>query len=90
MFCKFGKVRKTEETLADFLKNLSVSKKKKRKKIYHFTSVLCYNDMLRSVKGFAPRILMMILRKYFYIRWSSGRSPWVHEVNPGRDPSTWY
>ena len=22
--CKFGKVRKTEETLADFLKNLSV------------------------------------------------------------------
>ena len=23
-FCKFGKVRKTEETLADFLKNLSV------------------------------------------------------------------
>ena len=24
MFCKFGKVRKTEETLADFLKNISV------------------------------------------------------------------
>ena len=23
-FCKFGKVRKTKETLADFLKNLSV------------------------------------------------------------------
>ena len=23
-FCKFGKVRKTEETLADFLKNLIV------------------------------------------------------------------
>ena len=23
-FCQFGKVRKTEETLADFLKNLSV------------------------------------------------------------------
>ena len=23
-FCKFGKVRKTEETLTDFLKNLSV------------------------------------------------------------------
>ena len=23
-FCKFGKLRKTEETLADFLKNLSV------------------------------------------------------------------
>ena len=32
----------------------------------------------------------MILRKSFYIRWSAGRSPRVHEVNPGRDPSTWY
>ena len=30
----------------------------------------------------------MVLRKSFYIRWSAGRSPWVHEVNPGRDPST--
>ena len=30
----------------------------------------------------------MILRKSFYIRWSAGRSPRVHEVNPGRDPST--
>ena len=31
-FCKFGKVRKTEETLADFLeKNLSVGKEKKKK-----------------------------------------------------------
>ena len=29
----------------------------------------------------------MVLRKSFYIRWSAGRSPWVHEVNPGRDPS---
>ena len=32
----------------------------------------------------------MVLRKNFYIRWSAGRSPRVHEVNPGRDPSTWY
>ena len=24
VFCKFGKVRQTEETLADFLKNLSI------------------------------------------------------------------
>ena len=32
----------------------------------------------------------MVLRKSFYIRWSAGRSPRVHEVNPGRDPSTWY
>ena len=31
-FCKFGKVRKTEETLADFPeKNLSVGKEKKNK-----------------------------------------------------------
>ena len=29
----------------------------------------------------------MILRKSFYIRWSAGRSPRVHEVNPGRDLS---
>ena len=29
----------------------------------------------------------MVLRKIFYIRWNAGRSPRVHEVNPGRDPS---
>ena len=29
----------------------------------------------------------MVLRKSFYIRRSAGRSPRVHEVNPGRDPS---
>ena len=29
----------------------------------------------------------MVLRKSFYIRWSAGRSPRVHEGNPGRDPS---
>ena len=29
----------------------------------------------------------MVLKKSFYIRWSAGRSPRVHEVNPGRDPS---
>ena len=29
----------------------------------------------------------MVLRKSFYIHWSAGRSPRVHEVNPGRDPS---
>ena len=32
----------------------------------------------------------MVLRKSFYIRWSAGRSPRVHEVNPGRDLSTIY
>ena len=31
----------------------------------------------------------MVLRKSFYIRWSVGRSPRVHEVNPGRDPSSY-
>ena len=29
----------------------------------------------------------MVLRKCFYIRLSAGRSPRVHEVNSGRDPS---
>ena len=61
--------------------------KKKKKKIYHFTSALFSKDMLRIVKGFAPWILFDCLRKSFYIRWSAGRSPRVHEVNPGRDPS---
>ena len=30
---------------------------------------------------------MTVLRKSFYIHWSVGRSPRVHEVNPGGDPS---
>ena len=56
--CKFGKVRKTEETLADFSKKSKcLKKKRKRKKIfYHFASAL-FKDMLRIVKGFAPWIL---------------------------------
>ena len=29
----------------------------------------------------------MVLRKSFYIHWSVGRSPRVHEVNSDRDPS---
>ena len=29
----------------------------------------------------------MVLRKSFYIHWSAGRSPRVHEVNPDRDAS---
>ena len=29
----------------------------------------------------------MVLRKSFYIHWSAGRSPRVHEVNLGWDPS---
>ena len=30
---------------------------------------------------------LTVLRKSFYIHWSAGRSPRVHEINPGRDPS---
>ena len=52
--CKFGKVRKTEETLADFSEKSKCLKKKKKKKIYHFASTLFSKDMLRIVKGFAP------------------------------------
>ena len=36
-----------------------------------------------SLHGF----YLTVLRKSFYIHWSAGRSPRVHEVNPGRDPS---
>ena len=52
--CKFGKVRKTEETLADFSEKFECLKKKK---IYHFAFALFSKDMLRIVKGFAPWIL---------------------------------
>ena len=61
----------------------------------HFASALFSKDMLRIVKGFAPWILfecfeekfLYPLECRFYIHWSAGRSPRVHEVNPGRDPS---
>ena len=57
-FCKFGNVRKTEETLANFSeKSKHLKKKRKKKKIYHFASALFSKDMLRIVKGFAPWIL---------------------------------
>ena len=62
-FFKFGKVQKIEETLADFMKNLSVSKKYIY--IYHFTFALCYKDMLRIVKGFTPRILIDGFKEMF-------------------------
>ena len=38
--CKFGNVRKTEETLADFSEKSKGLKKRKKKKIYHFASAL--------------------------------------------------
>ena len=65
-------------------------KKRKKKNFYHFASALFSKDMLRIVKGFAPWILFNSFKEKFYIHWSAGRSPRVHEVNPGRDPSTWY
>ena len=87
-FCKFGKVRKTEETLANFSeKSKRLKNKRKEKKICHFTSALFSKDMLRIIKGFAPWSLFDCFEEKFYIHWSVGRSPRVHEVNPGRDPS---
>ena len=56
--CKFGKVQKTEETLADFSEKSKFLKKKRKKKIYHFASALFSKDMLRIVKEFAPWILI--------------------------------
>ena len=54
MFCKFGKVRKTEETLTNFFEKSKRLKKKRKKKICHFTSALFSKDMLRIIKGFTP------------------------------------
>ena len=62
-FCKFGKVRKTEETLTNFSEKSKCLKKKK--KIYHFASSLFSKDMLRIVKGFAPWILIDCVEEKF-------------------------
>ena len=64
-FCKFGKVRKTEETLADFSEKYKYLKKKEKKKIYHFAFALFSKDMLRIVKGFAPWILFDCFEEKF-------------------------
>ena len=67
-FCKFGKVQKIEETLADFLKKskgLKKKEKKKKKKIYHFAFALFSKDMLRIVRGFAPWILFDCFEEKF-------------------------
>ena len=40
-------------------------KKKRKKKIYHFTSALFSKDMLRIVKGFAPWILIDCFEEKF-------------------------
>ena len=57
-FCKFGKVRKTEETLANFSeKSKCLEKKRKEKKNLPLRFRIFSKDMLRIVKGFAPWIL---------------------------------
>ena len=61
-FCKFGKVRQTEET------RFSEKSKCLKKYIYifyHFTSALFSKDMLRIVKGFAPCILIDCFEEKF-------------------------
>ena len=51
-FVNLGKVQKLEETLANFSeKSKRLKKKRKEKKIYHFTSALFSKDMLRIEKG---------------------------------------
>ena len=55
--CKFGKVRKTEETLADFSEKSKGLKKRKKRKEKKFTTSLPHyflKDMLRIENGFAP------------------------------------
>ena len=68
-FCKFRKVRKTEETLANFSEKIQVfekqKKRKEKKKFYHFSSALFSKDMLRIVKGFAPWILFDCFEEKF-------------------------
>ena len=50
--CKFGKVRKTEETLADFFEiSKGLKKRKKRKKNYHFASALFSKRYVKDCKG---------------------------------------
>ena len=50
-FVNFGKVRKTEETLANFSEKSKCLKKKEKKKFfYHFASALFSKDMLRIEK----------------------------------------
>ena len=65
-FCKFGKVRKIEETLANFSENSKcLKKKKKEKKNLHFASALFSKDMLRIVNVFAPWILFDCFEEKF-------------------------
>ena len=66
-FCKFGKVRKTEETLANFSEKSKclINKRKEKKFFYHFASALFSKDMFKIVKGFAPWILFDSFKEKF-------------------------
>ena len=66
-FCKFGKVRKTEETLANFYEKSKclINKRKEKKNFYHFASALFSKDMFKIVKGFAPWILFDSFKEKF-------------------------
>ena len=63
--CKFGKVRKTEETLANFSEKSKCLEKKENFFFYHFASALFTKDMLRIVKGLAPWILFDCFEEKF-------------------------
>ena len=74
--------------MANFSEKSKCLKRKEKKKFItslpHYFLKICKG----FVKGFAPfDFHLIVLRKSFYIHWSAGRSPRVHEVNPGRDPS---
>ena len=62
--CKFGKVRKTEGTLADFSEKSKCLKNKKKKNL-PLRYTLFSKDMLRIVKGFAPWILIDCFKETF-------------------------
>ena len=65
-FCKFGKVRKTEETLADFPeKNPSVGKEKKKKFFLALRFRIIFKRYVKNCKGFAPRILIYGFKEKF-------------------------
>ena len=65
-FCKFGKVRKIEETLSDFLKFIFKKNKAKFGLALRFRNNFP-KDMLRIVKGFAPWILIYdFMEKFLY------------------------
>ena len=66
-FCKFGKVRKTEETLANFSEKSKCLKNKRKEKKNFITSLPHFfsKDMLRIVKGFAPWILFDNFKEKF-------------------------